>query len=114
MGLNDNTIPGYRPVGDRPKDRQLSMGYLQQSAESARLLTVLNNTPGKNCEGREDEFAGDDLPTDREAELMCSTCLAWNACNRYAESAHPAWGVFSGKVYGRNLEAAMKEDNNGE
>lgn len=111
MGLNDNTIPGYRPVGDRPKDRQLSMGYLQQSAESARLLTVLNNTPGKNCDGRADEFAGDDLPTDREAELMCSTCAAFDLCRQYAESAHPAFGVWAGTVWGRNLMRAMQEDD---
>lgn len=97
-------------MADRPKQRELSMEYLKQGAKSAKLLKILWDTPGKNCEGREDEFSGDELPTDREAQLMCAGCDVLDRCREYAESAHPAWGVWGSVVYGRNLERAMHEE----
>ena len=110
--MTDN-IRGYRVLGEAPKVRELSTGYLQQSRDSSVLLKELwDRAPkeGANCVGREDEFSGDDLPTDREAQLLCSGCPLLSLCREYAESAHPAWGLFGGRVYGRNLEEAMKDD----
>lgn len=109
--MSDSTIPGYRPRGDRPRERQLSMGYLQQSAESARLLQELWDTPGKNCEGREEQFSGDELPSDREAAIMCSGCPALQLCEQYRQTAHPAYGVWAGRVQGRALDELIREDN---
>lgn len=111
----DDRIRGYRIQGDRPKDRQLSLGYLQQSHEAAKLLGELRvkatdlKNPAK-CLGKADQYSGDELPTDREAQIMCSGCPVLELCGRYAEVAHPAWGVHSGRVYGRRLAEAMKEN----
>lgn len=103
---------GYRILGDRKPERQLSTSYLQHSSEGSRLLAELwHRAPieGANCVGREDEFSGDELPTDREAELMCASCPLANLCRDYAKVAHPAWGIFGGIVHGRVLQEAMKD-----
>ena len=108
-----SSIRGFRIVGDAPKQRELSMGYLQQSSEASRLLQELwYRAPieGANCVGRTEEFSGDELPSDREAALLCAGCPLAKICAQYAEVAHPAWGVLGGKVYGRNLAEAMKDD----
>lgn len=109
-----SSVRGYRIVGDAPKQRELSFGYLQHSSEASRLLQELwSRAPveGANCVGRTEEFSGDELPTDREAALLCAGCPLSSLCREYAESAHPAWGVLGGKVYGRNLAEAMKEES---
>ena len=111
--MAEDTVKGYRILGDRPKDRTLSMDYLQQSAKAAKLLRELwDRAPkeGANCVGNPEKWTSDELPTDREAALACASCPLLDLCREYAETAHPAWGVWGGKVYGRNLEAAMKDD----
>lgn len=113
--LADESIRGYKIVGDRPKDRQLSLGYLQQSHEAAKLLGELRvkatdlKNPAK-CLGKADQYSGDELPTDREAQIMCSGCPVLELCGRYRDVAHPAWGVWSQQVRGRNLQKAMEDD----
>lgn len=110
--MKDETIRGYRPLGDRPKDRQLSYDYMLQTTKAAKLLTVLRTEAAKQnapCTKDPEKWAGDELPTDREAQLMCSTCPVIDLCRQYADEAHPAWSVWGGRVYGRNLQAAMKE-----
>lgn len=121
--MNDNmqSIRGYRTVGDPPKPpRELSMGYLHQSHAESALHTPLSRAAtdeGANCLGRMDEWAvgseegGDTLPTDRQAQLLCSSCPILQQCAEYAEVKHPSWGVWGGRVYGRRLEEAMKEGN---
>lgn len=118
--MNDNltSIRGYRTVGDPPKpSRELSMGYLQQTPRASKLLKQLwTEAPvqGAPCVGRSDQWTSDDLPTDREAQLMCSTCDILELCRSYADEAHPAWGVLGGRVYGRNLDEQMrKADSSG-
>lgn len=89
------------------------MDYLQQSPKAAKLLRELwDRAPkeGANCVGAPEKWTSDELPTDREAALACASCPLLDLCREYAETAHPAWGVWGGKVYGRNLEAAMKDD----
>lgn len=111
--MAEERIRGYRIVGDRPKDRSLSMDYLQQSAKASKLLRELwDRAPkeGANCVGEPEKWTSDELPTDREAQIMCAGCPLMDICREYAETAHPAWGTWGGKVYGRNLEAAMKDD----
>lgn len=112
--MNDNLqgVRGYRVLGDRPKDRQLSLGYLQQDGRSAKLLAELRTravTEGANCVGRAEEFSGEELPSDREAQLMCSSCPLYSLCEQYRETAHPAWGVWGGHVKGRKLKEMMDD-----
>lgn len=113
--MADESIRGYKIIGDRPKDRQLSMSYLQQSHEAAKLLGELRvkatdlKNPAK-CLGKADQYSGDELPTDREAQIMCSGCPLVALCSEYAETAHVAHGVWGSRVYGRRLAEAMKEN----
>lgn len=110
--MADETIRGYRVVGDRPRDRSLSHTYLQQDGKSAKLLTMLRTeavNKGANCLGKPEQWTSDDLPSDKEAQLMCATCDVFELCKTYAGSAHPAWGVWAGRVYGRNLQKAMED-----
>lgn len=97
--MADEVIKGYRIVGDRPKDRQLSYTYMQQDGKSAKLLTILRTEAvrqGANCLGKPDKWTGDELPTDREAQMMCATCPLVQICSQYAEGAHVAHGVWGG------------------
>ncbi len=113
--MAEEYIQGWRPKGGRPKSQMPKLEYLQQTKEAANLRRELWDVANREeapCVGRPDEFSGDDLPSDREAKLMCATCplAARKVCSEYAKVAHPAWGVFSGEVFGRKLEAAMKEE----
>lgn len=104
-------IPGSRPRGDRPKERSLSMDYLQQTSKASNLLAELwRRAPqeGAPCVGRA-EWTADELPTDREAQLACAPCPLISLCEEYRQAAHPSWGIWAGKVQGRNLQAAMEE-----
>lgn len=115
--MADEVIKGYRIVGERPKDRSLSYEYLKQDGKSAKLLTILRTEAAKqgaNCVGKPDKWTGDELPTDREAQMACASCPVWDLCNSYREAAHPAWGNWAGVVKGRNLQKAMREGENDE
>jgi hypothetical protein len=108
------SIAGYRINQESPKpERTLSIEYLKQSPEASKAnmdLWKAAMTKGANCAGREDEFSGDTLPTDRQAQVMCAGCESTNECEIYRLVARPAWGVFSGHVYGRKLEESMRDD----
>lgn len=111
--MNESTIRGYRIVGESKPDKQLSMDYLKLTPEGSHALQNLwREAPTEaNCIGREEEFQGDILPSDRDAQLLCSGCPKFAKCDIVAETTHPAWGVWAGKVYGRKLAEAMdKED----
>lgn len=108
--MTHDSIRGYRPLADRPKDRNLSMDYIMQTGPATKLLKILWDSPDKNCAGREEEFSGDELPTDAEAQLMCAGCPLMQTCSEYQDEAHPSWGVWGGKVQGRKLEEAMRDE----
>ena len=102
---------GYRPLADRPKEKGGSLEYLRlPSAEARKLLDELWRSPDRNCEGRGEEFSGDDLPTDEEAQLMCAGCPMMKLCESYRTEAHPSWGIWAGKVQGRKLKEAMEDE----
>lgn len=93
------------------------LDYLHQSGPEAALHTPLTlaMTGVEPCSGDPDRFAvgseeNDTLPTDRDAALMCAPCPLLKMCGEYAEKKHMAWGVWGGKVYGRKLEEAMKDE----
>lgn len=111
--MADDSIRGYRILGDRPKQRELSTDYLRQTSKASKLLADLWATEDKNCSGREEEFSGDVFPSDDRAAMMCAGCSQFMKCQEYAQEAHPAWGIFAGKIHGKQLAEAMKEDNNG-
>lgn len=109
--MADESIRGYKIVGDRPKERQLSMDYLKQSHTAAKLLTVLRTEAvkqGANCLDKPEQWTGEELPTDREAQLACASCPVIQQCEQYREAAHPAWGNWAGVVKGRKLKEAME------
>ena len=114
--MNDNlrSIPGYRTLGDPPKpDRMLSTAYLQQTSRASKLLRELwHRAPieGAPCVGKAEQWTSDDLPTDREAQLACSSCPVFDLCKEYTEEAHPAWGLWAGTVRGRALKEAMEDE----
>lgn len=102
---------GYRPLADRPKEKGGSLEYLRlPSAEARKLLDELWKSPDRNCEGRGEEFSGDDLPSDEEAQLMCAGCDVLDKCREYAAEARPSWGIWAGKVQGRKLKEAMEDE----
>jgi hypothetical protein len=112
--MADEVIKGYRIVGDRPKDRQLSYTYMQQDGKSAKLLTILRTEAvkqGANCVGKPEQWTGDELPSDRQAQLDCAGCKVFDQCDAYREAAHPAWGNWAGVVKGRKLKEAMEDGN---
>lgn len=110
------SVRGYRLTYEKKEDRQLSYGYMLQDARSSKLnqdLWRAAANPGDPapCVGREDEFSGDTLPSDREAALMCAQCplATFRLCGEWAEASHLAFGVAGGKVFGRKLEEILNE-----
>lgn len=114
-------IQGYRvtsrdevPVQPHPTD------YLKPKKGSGHPLEDLHKgalRDGSNCLGREDEWIDyEEPPTDAKAASMCYGCPVFDLCKRYAETGHPAWGVWAGEVHGRSLVNASteeKEENHG-
>lgn len=108
------SIRGYRTVGDPPKPpRELSLGYLQQAPRASKLLKELwDRAPleGAPCVGNAEKWTSDDLPTDREAQILCSSCPLAKLCAEYRDESHVAWGVWAGEVRGRKLKEAMQDE----
>lgn len=114
MRERENSIPGYRVYGDRPKpDKRFNDDYLRPTSEAAHAHTKLRESVrvnGANCVGRAEEFSGDELPTDREAQLMCAGCESAPACDIYRLVGKPAYGVFNGHVLGRHLNELIGDE----
>lgn len=118
------TIQGYR-VDSRSGKPQVDkeFDYLKPKKGSQEALDDLREAvdednakdePGRNCYNRTDQFTNYDdprslydMPTNSEAKRMCGGCPLFDLCEDYAKAANPIWGVWAGKVYGRNL----KEDD---
>lgn len=106
----NETIRGYRvhSSDDTPVTKQ-STDYLRPKKGSQHPLENLyagRDELGSNCVGREDEFVDyEEPPTDEQAAALCASCPVFDLCAAYAKVGHPAWGVWGGKVHGRDLEA---------
>lgn len=109
------SIRGYKIVGERKQDRQLSLSYLALKPEAAHALDKLRRKvdeeerkkdqgvgKGVPCVARPDDFSGDELLSERDAMLACSGCPALALCRTYADVARPAHGVYGGRV--KNME----------
>lgn len=111
---NAPVVRGYRILGDRPKpDKRFNDDYLRPTSEAAHAHTKLRESVrvnGANCVGRAEEFSGDELPTDREAQMMCASCPSWEACDFYRLVAKPAFGVWAGRSYGEHLNDLIGEE----
>lgn len=101
-------INGYRVGRDAPKpERELRVDNLLLKPAAAHALDKLRRkvlSDGANCLGREDEFSGEELPSDEDAAKMCLGCPAKEECKIFLELGRPAWGVWAGQVRGRSLE----------
>lgn len=107
-----DSIRGYRPGTEGKPSKVYSVEYLKLKPESARKKAALDSAiaeKGANCLEAPEFFTGDDLPTDRRAQLACAGCPVYDLCDAYAKAAHPAWGVLAGRVYGRTLAEKMKD-----
>lgn len=114
MRERENSIPGYRVYGDRPKpDKRFNDDYLRPTTEAAHAHTKLRESVrvnGANCVGRAEEFSGDELPTDRQAQIMCAGCESFTHCDIYRLIAKPSYGVHAGVVTGRHLNELIGDE----
>lgn len=56
------------------------------------------------CDDKEDRYADypdEAIPTDGQAKMWCTGCPFFKECTTYAELEKPKWGVYGGRVYGR-------------
>lgn len=114
------TIQGYRVDSRSGKpDKDKEFDYLLPKKGSQEALEDLKNAvdednakdePTRNCYNKTDQFTNYDdpkslyeVPTNSQAVRMCSGCPLFDLCKEYADTAKPVWGVWAGKVYGRNL-----------
>lgn len=86
----------------RPVARQAYHEF-QQSMKSGReaFPQVL-----PQCNGKEEKYAlypDDEIPSDGKAKMMCGACEFFEKCDRYADLEKPKWGVYGGRVYGREF-----------
>lgn len=108
-------IPGTRPGTERQTPRLYSIQTVMLSPEESEDLAELQQKALEeeaNCLGKSEQWVGDELPTDRDAQYLCAGCKVKKLCRDYAEKYHPAYGVWSGVVYGRDIEASEKEEEN--
>ena len=113
----EQTIPGYRVLGEPPKNRSLSYDYLQLGHEAARAEAHLRQAVterGANCVGKEEFFSGETLPSERDAALACAGCPAFRECEVFLKLGGPGWGLWAGRVVGRGLMEDIENDFEGE
>lgn len=104
---------GYRVLADRKIEKQYSVNNLLLGHAEAKALKNLTDkvtseemkkergvrgATGVPCVGRAEEFSGDNLLSERDAQLACSSCKAAELCRIYADIARPAHGIYSGRV----------------
>lgn len=111
----DTTIRGYRILGERKPERELSYDYLRMSHEATLAQDALRESAAKNganCVGREEFFSGPELPNDRDAKLACAGCPSRVECELFRRLGRPAYGVWAGEVIGRGtMEDLEKEES---
>lgn len=110
---NEQTVRGYRVIGERKPDKHASADYLMLKPEASHALKDLWRTASKkgaHCLNREDEFRGDELMTDQEAQLACAGCPSFQECDIFRRLGHPGWGTWAGVVQGRALEEIERKE----
>ena len=79
-----------------PSIRDLKLKPHAFAAYENLIESVVKN--GSNCGGRFEEYAGENLPGDYEAKVLCAGCASWAACDKFKTVARPSWGVWAGEV----------------
>lgn len=115
MAENISSIRGYRVLADRKIEKQYSVNNLLLNHAEAKALEnrdkkialeEMKKTRGEGkgvpCIGRAEDFSGDDLMGEREAQLACAGCPAFKECDIYRIVARPSHGIFAGTR--RNME----------
>ena len=124
--MTEQSIRGYRIYGDVKPEKHQSTDYLRMGHEAARAHRELREAvieDGAPCQADPDAWTPDELPTDREAAIMCATCPFVKMlegrkaegvrmkCRRFADAPeNHAYGVLDGRVFGRSLERALRDD----
>lgn len=120
VNLNQ-TVNGWR-VDSRDKKsvkQSKELDYLLPKKGSQEALDALQDAvdadneldqPQRNCYGKSALYSNYDdpknlggVPTDEEAQLMCAGCPLMKLCKTYGTTARPAFGIWGGKLYGREL-----------
>lgn len=104
-----DVIRGYKPLPDRKIEKQYSVNNITLNHAEAKALKNLTDKvtaeemkkergqgKGVPCVGRFEEFSGDDLMSERDAQLACSSCKAFKECDIFRIVARPSHGVFAG------------------
>lgn len=110
-------VRGYRVLADRKVEKQYSVNNLLLGHAEAKALKNLTDrvtaeemkkergdrgAKGVPCVGREEEFSGDNLLSERDGQLACAGCPAFKECDTFRIVARPAHGIFAGTR--RNME----------
>lgn len=110
--MNDGYTPirGFRIQHERKEDRQLSVGYLHQKPEAvkareklvaqvteATLANEQGNGPAVPCVSDPEGFSGDNLISERDAQLLCHSCPAFQACDVYRIVSRSPHGILAGQ-----------------
>lgn len=110
-------ISGYRPGTEGTPTKVYDIRHLLLSPEATKAQSNLYQAVWDHgdevpCVQNPEPYTSDDLPTDREAQMMCGSCpvAVKTKCAIFAEIARPAHGVFAGQVHGRALAEAMKDE----
>lgn len=115
MAENVSSIRGYKPLPDRKVEKQYSVNNLLLGHAEAKALKNLNDKvtseemkkergegKGVPCVGGAEEFSGDNLLSERDAQLACAGCPAFRECDIFRIVARPSHGIFAG--HRKNME----------
>jgi len=109
--VDPNPVRGYRVLADRKVEKQYSVNNLLLNKTEAEAYSTLNKAVGKAelakergvpgakgvpCVGRAEEFSGDNLLSERDAQLACAGCPVFAQCDIVRLVARPAHGVYAG------------------
>lgn len=110
-----NPVRGYKVLADRKVEKQYSVNNLLLGHAEAKALKNLTDKvtaeemkkergegKGVPCVGRAEEFSGDNLLSDRDAQLACAGCPSFKECDIFRIVGRPSHGIFAG--IRRNME----------
>ena len=109
----EQTVRGYRIVGDPPKQRELSYRDMQLDHAAHKAYGELRDSVtknGANCVGKEEFFSGKELPSDRDAVLSCAGCPSFGKCDIFLKVGRPSWGVWASQVRGRGVMEEVEKN----
>ena len=67
----------------------------KREAKAHRKLIDAAHEKGFNCDGLQDSFTADILPSQAVVDQICSPCPVWAECHNYKVVAKPPHGVYA-------------------